>query len=187
MIEAQADIALGEAIRPAALAHSRIYKGGIGLILLPALVFAGAMIASTVVGMILPLISLRLESFVSLLWIAGALLGLMAALRILQRQHLRGYINGLRKLGSPEQFPTHFRFDNDGIAIDSSRHRYQVPWSSVLFVVPAPDHWLIQIDTLTLAVPRRAFADGEAEQGFLDLAAGHVTAEAKARSVFARS
>jgi hypothetical protein len=186
MIEAQADIALGEAIRPSALAHSKVYKGGPELVFLPALAFAGALIASTIIGMLLPLVSLRLQGFSSLLWIAGGLFGVTAALRILQRQHLRGYLNGLRRLGSPERFPTQFRFDKAGIAVDNSRHRYQVPWSSVLFVVPAPDHWLVQVDTLTLAVPRRAFADGRAEQGFLDLATAHLSSEAKARSVFAR-
>jgi len=183
MIEAQADIALGEAIRPSALAHSKIYAGGFRLILLPALAFAGALVASTVIGMLLPLVSLRLEGVASLLWIAGGLLGVTVALRILQRQHLRGYLNGLRRLGSPDRFPTRFRFDEAGIAIDSSRHRYQVPWSSVLFVVAAPDHWLVQVDTLTLAVPRRAFAGAAAEQGFLDLAAAHLSPTAKARSV----
>ncbi|HEX6742173.1 MAG TPA: YcxB family protein [Sphingomicrobium sp.] len=186
MIEAQADIALGEAIRPSALAHSKVYSGGLRLIILPALAFAGGIIASTMIGMILPLISLRLQAYVSLLWIAGALLGLMAALRILQRQHLRGYINGLRKLGSPAIFPTRFRFDEDGIAIDSSRHRYQVPWRSVLFVIPAPEHWLVQVDTLTLAVPRRAFSDAAGESAFLELAAQGLGPDAKARSSFVR-
>ena len=187
MIEARADIALGEAIRPSAIAHSKVFRGGLGLILLPALVLAGAIIASSLIGMLLPLISLRLQGFASLLWIAGGLLGLMAALRILAKQQLSGYIKGLRRLGSPDVFPTRFRFDEQGIAVDGSRHRYQVPWSSVLFVIPAPEHWLVQVDTLTLAVPRRAFSDVEAEQGFLDLAAAQLGPEAKARSLFVRN
>jgi hypothetical protein len=186
MIEAQANIALGEAMRPAALAQSKVYSGGLRLIFLPALAFAGGIIAATLVGMVLPLISLRLEAYNSLLWVAGALLGLTAALRILQRQQLRGYLNGLRKLGSPGTFPTRFRFDDQGIAVDGSRHRYQVPWSSVLFVIPAPKHWLIQIDTLTLAVPCRAFSDAASERAFVDLAAQCLGPEAKARSKFVR-
>jgi hypothetical protein len=187
MIEGSADIALGEAIRPAALAHAKVCKGGLGLILLPALVFAGAMIASSLIGMVLPMISLRLEGFVSLLWIAGALLGLMAALRLLSRQQLRGYLNGLRRLGSPETVPTDFRFDDQGLAIVTSRLSYELPWTSVLFMIPAPEHWLVQVDTLTLAVPRRAFGDAAAEQMFVELAARSLTPDARARSVFARS
>ena len=186
MIEAQADIALGEAIRPSALAHSKVYRGGLTLILLPALVLAGAIIASSLIGMLLPLISLRLESYVSLLWIAGALLGLMGAIRLLQRQQLRGYINGLRRLGSPDVFPTRLRFDEQGIAVDNSRLSYHLPWSSVLFVMPAPEHWLVQIDTITLAVPRRAFADEAAERAFVDLAGRCVGSDARARSIFTR-
>ena len=73
--------------------------------------------------MLLPLINLRLQGFASLLWVAGGLLGLMAALRILAKQQLSGYIKGLRRLGSPDVFPTRFRFDEQGITVDGSRHR----------------------------------------------------------------
>ena len=183
MIEAEADIVLGEAIGPSALAHSKIHKGGLRLILLPALALAGAIIASSMIGLVLPLISLRLEGMASLLWIGGGLLGVMAALRILSKQQLRGYLNGLRRLGSPATFATRFRFDEQGIAVDSDRHSYRVPWTSVLFVIAAPEHWLVQIDTLTLAVPRRAFSDKGSEAAFIDLVSERLSAEAKARSV----
>jgi hypothetical protein len=186
MIEARADIELGEAFRPAALAHRRVHSGGARAVLLPALALAGAIIASSLIGMVLPLISLRLEGLASLLWIAGGILGLMAALRILARQQLRGFLMGLRRLGSPERFPTRFLFDDQGITVDNSRLSYRLPWSSVLFVMPAPEHWLIQIDTTTLAVPTRAFAGPAEVQAFLDLAQARLSPEARSHSVFAR-
>jgi len=186
MIEAQADIALGEAIRPAALAQTRVYQGGIRLVLVPALAFAGAIIASTILGMVLPLISLRLEGYVPLLWISGGILGLMAALRILSRRHLTGFLHGLRRMGSPATFATRFRFDDEGISVDNERLSHRAPWNSVLFVIPAPEHWLIQIDTTTLAVPCRAFADAESEKAFLRLASERLTDSARERSVLAK-
>jgi hypothetical protein len=184
MIEIQADIPLGDAVRPAALAHSKVHQGGVRLILLPALALAGGIIGATLIGMILPLISLRLRGLLSLLWVAGGFLGLLAALRILARLQLRGFLDGLRRLGTPAVFHTRFRFDDKGIAIASQRSSFEAHWSSVLFVIPAPEHWLLQIDLTTLALPRRIFADAAAERSFLDLAAEHLTPDAKARSVF---
>jgi hypothetical protein len=186
MIEAQADVVLGESMKPAVLAHHKVYHGGVRMILLPALALAAGLIAASILARLLALVSLRLEGFGSLLWIAGAILGFMAAVRILPRGHLQGFLNGLRKMGTPPAFATRFRFDGAGLSIDSDRLSWRAPWTSVLFIIPAPDHWLVQIDTTTMAIPRRAFADEAAEQGFLDLAAANPTPEAKARSVLAR-
>lgn len=183
MVEAQADIALGEAIRPATIAHAHVYSGGIRQLFLPALVFAGGIVGSSLVGLLLPLISLRLQGLVPALWLAGGFLGLVGAFRILSRQHLTGFLGGLRRMGSPEIFPTRFRFDGEGLAVDSERLSYRAPWSCVLFVIPSPEHWLVQIDTTTLAVPRRAFAEASAEQAFLALAASRLSPDAKTRSV----
>ena len=186
MIEGHADVALGEAIRPAAAAHARVYSGGIRLVVLPALALAGGIVLSTLVARIMTLISLRFEGYVPILWLAGGILGLMAALKVLSSQHLRGFLGGLRKMGSPETFPTRFRFDETGISVDSERLSHRAPWGCVLFIIPSPNHWLIQADTTTLAIPRRAFADSVAEAAFLELAAERLSPDAKRRSVLAR-
>jgi hypothetical protein len=34
-------------------------------------------------------------------------------------------------------------------------------------VIQAPEHWLFQVDTLTIILPRRAFANEGAEREFL--------------------
>ena len=186
MIEAQANVVLGEAIRPAAAAHKRVYSGGIRLVLLPALALAGAIVLSSLLGRVLTLISLRLEGYIPILWVAGGVLGLLAALRILSNQHLRGFLDGLRRMGTPEIFLTRFRFDETAIHVDSGRLSHRAPWTCVLFVMPSSEHWLVQADTTTLAIPRRAFADSEAESAFLELAAERLTSEARKRSVLAR-
>jgi len=186
MIDIQADIPLGEAIRPAALAQDYVYKPNVRAIFIPALALAGSIILATIFGMLLPLLSFSLQPIASLLWIVGAFLGLIAALRIFSREHMRGFLAGLKGLGSPAVFHTRFRFDEDGIAISSQRSSWRCPWTSVLFVIPAADHWLVQVDVTTLALPRRIFADPAQEQAFLDLAAQGLTPEAKARSKLAR-
>ncbi|HKX92721.1 MAG TPA: YcxB family protein [Sphingomicrobium sp.] len=186
MIEIEADIVLGEAFRPAAIAHSHVYRGGVRRILLPALALAGAIILSSMVGMLLPLLSLRLEGLASLLWIGGGILGLMLALRILSSEHMRGFLDGLRRIGSPDVFPTRFRFDEQGMSIASSRISYLVPWASILFIVPSPEHWLVQVDTMTLVIPYRAFPDPQSERAFLDLVGARLLPDAKRRSVLDR-
>lgn len=186
MIEIEADIPLGEAIRPSALAQARVYQTDLRTILLAGLGMAGAIILASIFGMLLPLLSLSLQGMASLLWIAGGFLGLTLAFRIYGYRHMRGFLANLRKMGTPAVYHTRFRFDDDGIAIVSQRSSYSAPWTSVLFVIPAPEHWLVQIDTNTLAIPRRIFAAPADEQAFLDLAAGHLASEAKARSQFAR-
>ncbi len=185
MIDIEADIPLGEAIRPSALAQTRVYEADARAILIPALVLAGAIILSTIFGWLLAMLSLNLQSMAALLWIAGGFLGLIAALRIFSAQHMRGFLAGLSRMGSPAHFHTKFHFDEAGLAVSSQRSSWQAPWSSVLFVMPAPDHWLVQVDTTTLAFPRRIFAAGQ-EQAFLDLAGNGLTPEAKARSTLAR-
>ena len=60
---------------------------------------------------------------------------------------------------------------------------HRIAWQAVLFVVPGRDHWMVQADTLTLAVPKRAFADPAAEQAFLDLAKERMSEAARSRSV----
>jgi hypothetical protein len=186
MIEIDADIPLGEAIRPSALAHARVYQADMRTILLSALGLAGAIIVASIFGMLLPLLSLSLQGMASLLWIAGAFVGLTVALKIHAHRHMRGFLANLRKMGTPAVYQTHFRFDDDGIAVASQRSSYRAPWGSVLFVIPAPEHWLVQIDTTTLAIPRRIFAAPADEKAFLDLAARNLAPEARARSAFER-
>jgi hypothetical protein len=111
-------------------------------------------------------------------------IGLLIGLRLYSRRHLTGFLGGLRQMGSPPLFPTRFRFGPDGIEIVNERVSHRVAWPAVLFVVPSREHWLLQADTLTLAVPRRAFADLAAEQSFLDLVQSHASEEARSRSVF---
>ena len=185
MIEASADVALGEAIRPAARAHERIYRVDFLTILLAALALAGCAIASSLLTIPVATLGSRFQFLSWVIWIVGTFAGLAFALRIYARRHLDGFLGSLRRMGSPEVFPTRFRFDESGIDIDNDRLSHRIAWQAVHFMLPTAEHWLIQVDTMTLVVPRRAFADTADEQAFLDLAAAQMSDVARGRSVLA--
>lgn len=181
MIEAQADVVLGEAIGPAAEAHRHVYSGGWIPLLVAALIFAAASIA----GMMLaaPLMP-ALGEWSGILSILGFIIGAILAIRFYSSVQLGGFLRGLRKLGSPAALSTHFRFDDAGIAIHTDRLSHNLPWTAVQLFLPSPKHWLLQADTITLAIPRRAFATSDDEQAFVKLAKSCLTEAARDRSVF---
>jgi hypothetical protein len=181
MIEAQADVALGEAIRPAAEAHRRVYGGGPSLIAYSAVLFALCLILSGIAGRVLFPIVGSWSGIISLMIL---MLGAVGAIIMYGRLHLRGFLKSLRKMGSPAVFPTRFRFDEQGIATRTDRVSHSVPWEAVQFIVRAPEHWLAQIDTTTLAIPVRAFATSEDERAFVELAKSRLREAALKRSVF---
>jgi hypothetical protein len=184
-VEASADMLLGEAFDPAAMAHARIYRGGFVSALIFALAFGVGISAGTFAGVAIAVWDPVLGDWATIvLGLAGAVLGFMLGLRLYSRRHLRGILASLSKMGSPPLFPTRFRFEDEAIHVDSERVSHRVAWSAVLFVAPSREHWLVQADTLTLAVPRRAFADAAAEQALLDLAEASLSEEARSRSVF---
>jgi hypothetical protein len=184
-IEGRADVKLGESYRPAAEAHDRIYRAGLASTILLALPFVGGIILGTAAGMAVSAFYPQWGSWpTSILSLAGMVVGLATGLRLYSRRQLTGFLDGLRKIGSPPLFPTQFRFGPDGIETVNSRVSHRIAWAAVLFVAPSRDHWLLQADALTLAVPRRAFTDATAEQAFLELVQASISDEARSRSVF---
>lgn len=181
MIEAEADIALGEAIRPAGEAQRRVYGGGPLNVLVCAIVFA---LFITIGGLgsaaLYPAIG-RSADFLGLL---SVVIGGMVAIALYARLHMRGFLRALRRLGSPATSRSHFRFDDAGIAIDTGRVSYRCPWSAVLLVAHSSKHWLIQVDTTTFAIPIRAFTSPADEQAFVELAKNAVSGPARQRSAF---
>ena len=183
-VEAHADVKLGEAFKPAAEAQARVYRGEFAGTVALALPFVGGTVLGTTAGIALAAWYPQWGSWpTSILSLAGMTVGLFLGLRAYAHRHSRGFLAALREMGSPALFPTHFRFGRETIEIENERVSHRVAWSGVLFVAPGREHWLIQADTLTLAVPRRAFADPAAEQAFLDLAEASLSADARHRSV----
>jgi YcxB-like protein len=185
-IEASTDVVLGEAIRPAAVAQSRIHRGELGATVLLGLGFVGGTLAGTMAG---TAVASQLPQYgswpTSILSLFGMFVGLVVGLRLYSHRHMTGFLAALRKLGAPAVFPTRFVFDEEGIRTENDRMSHRIAWPAILFIVPSPDHWLVQVDTMTIAIPRRAFAGPVAEQAFLDLAKERLSEEARTRSVLA--
>ena len=166
MIEAKADIVLGEGIRVAGEAQRRVYGGGIGLVLLCALTFGIVAALGPWIGLWLRPVVGSWSDLVGLLFLIGAGIGAIAMYSTL---HRRGFLKSLKKLGSPETIATRFAFDDRGLSVATDRISYSLPWRAVQLVVRVPDYWLLQVDTTTLAIPRRAFASAHDEQAFVEL------------------
>lgn len=168
MIEAEADIVLGEAIRPAAEAHRHVYSGGWVALLAAAMLFATIIVAgSMLAGLLIPFLGPLVSNLMAVL---AMIVGGVAAVGLYGRLHMRGFLDALRKAGTPDVLRTRFRFDEGGISVETDRLSHHVPWTAILFAMPSSDHWLVQVDTITLAVPRLAFAGRADEQAFVDLA-----------------
>ena len=184
-VEASADIALGEAFGPAAVAHARINPGAYGGTIVPGLIFGAGIVGGTTAGDVLGswFPNLR-DLMVTITGLAGIIAGLFLALRYYAKRQRGGFLKGLRAMGSPDIFPTRFVFDDAGMRTENERMSHDIHWPAVLFVCPGPDHWLVQVDTMTFAIPRRVFADAAAEQAFLDLARKNISDAARVRSVF---
>ena len=181
MIEASTDVVLGEGIRVAGEAQRRVYGGGIGLVLLCALTFGIVAALGPWIGLWLrPLIG-SWSDLVGLLVLIGAGIGAIVMYGTL---HRRGFLRSLKNLGSPETIATRFGFRDSGLSIDTERMSYNLPWSAVQLVVRVPDYWLLQVDTTTLAIPRRAFANADDEQAFVELMKNQIPEAVRGRSVF---
>ena len=119
--------------------------------------------------------------FISLLAFVAAA---VAAIALYSRLALTGFLKGLKRIGSPDVLPTRFCFDDERIAIETTRVSYSLPWDSVQFVLASRQHWLVQADTTTFAIPRRAFSSSADEQAFVILAKSRLSRDAIARSEF---
>ena len=184
VVEAHADVKLGEAFKPAAEAQARVYRGEFAGTVALAVPFVGGIVVGTVAGTAVSVWYPQWGSWpTSIFSIAGMTIGLLFGLRAYAHRHSRGFLAALRKMGSPPLFPTSFRFGPEAIETENARVSHRIAWDAVLFIAPGREHWLVQADTLTIAVPRRAFADAAAEQAFLDLAEANLSEEARQRSV----
>lgn len=181
MIEAQADIALGEAIRPAVEAHRRIAGAGLVSMVISATLFAVITVVGTFLAAWLSRYLGRGANIVSFLaFVAAAVIGVA----VYGRLALNGFMSGLKRIGSPDVLTTRFRFDDQHIAIRTDRVSHSLPWGAVQFILASREHWLVQADTTTFAIPKRAFSSALDEQAFVMLAKKRLSESALGRSEF---
>lgn len=181
MIEATTDVVLGEGIRVAGEAQRRVYGGGIGLVLFCALTFGIVAALGPWIGLWLRPMVGSWSDLVGLLFLIGAGIG---SIMMYGTLHRRGFLRNLKRLGSPGTIATRFVFGESGISVETDRISHSLPWSAVQLIVRVPDYWLLQVDTTTLAIPRRAFANAADEQAFVELTKTKASVAVREHSVF---
>ena len=195
MMKVKVDIERGEATRVSPIAFQAIAGSwkrslvaaavgmAIGLLIAPTL-------AATIIFLVLlaagpdaaSLSQVHHERFTATLEIAAALLGWKLGEMHFWKRHMDRFVRGLGDRGSPERLATTFAIEPEGFRVESERGTMLARWASVVEIWRVASHWLIQADSLTLAVPRHAFLTAEEEREFVAKLAGYLTDAARRRS-----
>jgi hypothetical protein len=200
MTTVKVDIDRGEAVRVAPIAFEAI-AGSWRRSLIPAAIgmAIGLLIAPTLGAMILFLAFLPLgseaaiaskghhESVYITLEIAGALIGWKMGERWYWKRHIDRFVRGLEERGTPAKVETAFSIEQEGFRTVSVRGTTIASWPSIIEVWCIPTHWLIQTDSFTFALPRRAFPTEEQERHFVAKLAACLSDQARRRSAPALS
>lgn len=72
--------------------------------------------------------------------------------------------------------------DAAGFTIRQPGQETRIGWDAVTEVAPAPTHWIFFANLLGHPMPRKFFADAEAERAFIAEVVRHLVPEARARS-----
>lgn len=110
--------------------------------------------------------------------VTGFAIGWNAAVR----RHAKKFLAGVKARGTPETIAFDYAIGPDGLEVSSDRISHRLAWHAIQEVMRAPDHWLLQVDTITIIMPRRAFADEEVERRFLRAILERITPQARERS-----
>jgi hypothetical protein len=122
---------------------------------------------------------------VTLVQIGAAVFGWEIGVQVGQRRHYQRYLGALAARGTPRRLLTRFAIAEDGLRVESDRASHLARWPTVLEIGGAETHWLIQTDTLTMALPKRAFASPDDERAFVAELLAHMTPAARERSTAA--
>ena len=118
-----------------------------------------------------------------LIQILATVMGFAVAWNAAVRRHATKFLAGIKARGTPETLRFTYTIEPEALVVASDRIVHRLAWQAILEVIRAPEHWLLQVDTLTIVVPRRAFADEDAEREFLRTVLERITPEARERSV----
>jgi len=120
-----------------------------------------------------------------LIQILATVMGFAIAWNAASRRHAAKFLAGIKARGTPETVRFTYTIEPDALVVASDRISHRLAWQAILEVIQAPEHWLLQVDTLTIIVPRRAFAGEDAEREFLRTVLERITPEARERSTAA--
>ena len=117
-----------------------------------------------------------------LIQLLATVAGFALAWNAATRRHAAKFLAGVKARGTPETLRFTYTIEPVALVVASDRISHRLAWHAILEVIQAPEHWLLQVDTLTIIVPRRAFADEQAERAFLRTVLERITPEARERS-----
>ena len=188
-----AEIRTGEAFEVIPVAQARMVGGQKFMAVYQFVGLFAGMVLSSILAQLLPFI-LRpfgteadwgdqwLVSLAIFLELLGTVLGYAIGWNLAVRRHAKKFLAGVKARGSPEALTFTYAIEPDGLAVSSERIAHRLPWAAILELIRAPEHWVVQVDTLSVILPRRAFADEAAERAFIGAVLDRMAPEARDRS-----
>src|SRR5688500_18706179 len=98
------------------------------------------------------------------------------------RRQAAKFLAGVKARGTPDTVRFTYTIEPEGLAVASERISHRLAWHAIQEVIRAPEHWLLQVDTITIILPRRAFTDERAERRFLHTILDRIGPDARERS-----
>jgi hypothetical protein len=113
----------------------------------------------------------------------GTVMGYAIGWNLATKRHARKFLAGIKKRGTPQMATFAYSLEPEAFVVSNQRLEHRVSWPALQEVIRAPEHWLLQVDTITIVLPRSAFEDEAAERRFLGDILDRMTPEARERSV----
>lgn len=189
----QTETTAQEALELAPIAHARIVGSQRFLIGYQFLGLLGGMLIGSVAAALLPLALLLigveaswgdqwLVSLATLIQLLTVVMGFAMGVNAGSRRHSAKFLKGIRTRGTPKTLRVSYAVEPDAFHIRNDRVDYRIAWPSIQEVIPAPEHWLLQVDLTSFILPKRAFASEGQEKAFLADLMARLAPEARDRS-----
>jgi hypothetical protein len=89
-------------------------------------------------------------------------------------------------LGMPQEIPLDFEATAEGFSYRAADIQYIAKWSAVTQLAATQDYWVLLVHLSPIFVPRRLFADANAERAFVEETLGSMSEDARRQSTAAR-
>lgn len=107
---------------------------------------------------------------------------LLLAQRFVRDLFVRRYRRRLIERGVTNPLPLRITANADGLTTLTGVVETRAPWSAVSEIFPVGPYWVLLIQGSPTFVPKRLFAGGDEERGFVGAVVEQLTAEARGRS-----
>ena len=122
---------------------------------------------------------------------AACVAGFVLASLLLRPLYLRMVTGRFRRrrtaLGLPDHAPVRAYPDDDAFHYACGGSRCQLDWAVITEIFPLSGYWVVTADSTPSYIPRRFFADQQAEQTFVAEVLKRMSPESRARSAKARA